>query len=167
MPRAHYDAGLAHHQEGLMDVLAHAGVNVLWRDNDGGCKRACNRIPHTDMTEWKLNDLCKEGSCLDDALLWRFDNILDGVKQDSVIVLHLMGSHGPAYYRRYPDNFRRFTPTCDTNEIQNCDRQALINTYDNTILYTDDVLSRTIDALRKRQDTMNTALVYLSDHGES
>ena len=167
MPRAHYDAELAHHQEGLMDVLAHAGVNVLWRDNDGGCKGACNRIPHTDMTEWKLNDLCKDGSCLDDALLWRFDNVLDGVKQDSVIVLHLMGSHGPAYYRRYPDNFRRFTPTCDTNEIQDCDRQALINTYDNTVLYTDDVLSRTIDALRKRQSTMNTALVYLSDHGES
>ncbi|EOL9002392.1 phosphoethanolamine transferase EptA [Cronobacter turicensis] len=167
MPRAHYDAGLAHHQEGLMDVLAHAGVNVLWRDNDGGCKGACNRIPHTDMTEWKLNELCKDGSCLDDALLWRFDNVLDGLKQDSVIVLHLMGSHGPAYYRRYPDNFRRFTPTCDTNEIQDCDRQALINTYDNTILYTDDVLSRTIDALRQHQDTMNTALVYLSDHGES
>ena len=59
-----------------------------------------------------------------------------------------MGSHGPAYYKRYPDSFRKFTPTCDTNEIQDCDHQSLINTYDNTILYTDSVVSRTIDALK-------------------
>lgn len=167
MTRSRYDADLARHQEGLMDVMAHAGVNLLWRDNDGGCKGACNRIPHTDMTQWKLDSLCKSQSCLDDALLHRLDNVLDGVQQDSVIVLHLMGSHGPAYYQRYPDKFRKFTPTCDSNQIQDCDRQALINTYDNTILYTDDVVSRTIDKLKARDGKFNTALVYLSDHGES
>ncbi|MGB7801496.1 phosphoethanolamine transferase EptA [Buttiauxella sp.] len=167
MPRKQYDADLARHQEGLMDVMAHAGINVLWRENDGGCKGACDRIPHTDMTQWKMDALCKDQSCWDDALLQRFNNVLDGVQQDSVIVLHLMGSHGPAYYRRYPDKFRKFTPTCDSNQIQDCDRQALINTYDNTILYTDDIVSRTIDELKVHSDTLNTALVYLSDHGES
>jgi lipid A ethanolaminephosphotransferase len=167
MPRKQYDADLARHQEGLLDVMAHAGINLLWRENDGGCKGACNRITHTDMTQWRLADLCKNKSCVDDALLYRLDNVLDGVRQDSVIVLHLMGSHGPAYYQRYPDRFRRFTPTCDSNQIQDCDRQALMNTYDNTILYTDDVVSRTIDLLKARADKFNTALVYLSDHGES
>lgn len=167
MPRKKYDADLAHHQEGLMDVLAHAGINVLWRDNDGGCKGACDRIPHTDMTKWNLDAVCKDKSCWDDALLHRFGDVLDGIQQDSVIVLHLMGSHGPAYYRRFPDKFRKFTPTCDSNEIQNCNRQALINTYDNTILYTDDIVSRTIDELKSHGDKLNTALVYLSDHGES
>lgn len=167
MPRKQYNADLARHQEGLMDVIAHAGVNVLWRDNDGGCKGACDRIAHTNMPQWNLGALCKDQSCWDDALLHRFGNVLDGIQQDSVIVLHLMGSHGPAYYRRYPDKFRKFTPTCDSNEIQNCNRQALINTYDNTILYTDDVVSRTIDELKSRSGNLNTALVYLSDHGES
>ncbi|MDU1085914.1 MAG: phosphoethanolamine transferase EptA, partial [Leclercia adecarboxylata] len=167
MPRKKYDADLAHHQEGLMDVLNHAGINLLWRDNDGGCKGACDRIPHTDMTQWKLDQFCKNKSCIDDADLYRLDDTLDGLKQDTVLVIHLMGSHGPAYYQRYPEQYRRFTPTCDTNEIQNCDHQALMNTYDNTILYTDSVVSRTIDALKARQATMNTALVYLSDHGES
>jgi len=167
MPRSRYDADLARHQEGLLDVMGHAGVNLLWRDNDGGCKGACDRIVHTTMPQWQLNSLCKSESCLDDALLHRLDNVLDGVQQDSVIVLHLMGSHGPAYYQRYPDKFRKFTPTCDSNQIQDCTRQALINTYDNTILYTDDVVSRTIDMLKARQDKFNTALVYLSDHGES
>lgn len=167
MPRKKYDADLAHHQEGLMDVLGHAGVNLLWRDNDGGCKGACTRIPHTDMTQWKLQQFCKDNSCIDDVNFWRLDDMLDGVKQDTVLVIHLMGSHGPAYYQRYPAQYRHFTPTCDTNEIQDCTHQALMNTYDNTILYTDSVVSKTIDALKARQSTLNTALVYLSDHGES
>jgi len=167
MPRKKYDADLAHHQEGLLDVMAHAGVNVLWRENDGGCKGACNRVPHTDMTQWKLDQFCKDKSCIDDVNLYRLDNVLDGLKQDSVLVIHLMGSHGPAYYQRYPQAYRRFTPTCDTNQIQDCDHQALMNTYDNTILYTDSVVGKTIDALKARQTTMNTALIYLSDHGES
>ncbi len=167
MTRQNYSANTARYTEGVLDVLKHAGINVLWRENDGGCKGACSRVNFTDMTRWQLKDLCKNGSCLDEAELYRLDNVLDGLQRDSVIVLHIMGSHGPAYYQRYPAQFRRFTPTCDTNQIEDCDRQSLVNTYDNTILYTDDIVSRTIDKLRARQGQMNTALVYLSDHGES
>lgn len=167
MPRAHYDANLAHHQEGVLDILAHAGVSVLWRENDGGCKGACDRVPHTDMTQWHLPQYCHDGFCQDDVLLHRLDNYVDGLNNDGMIVLHQMGSHGPAYYLRYPAQFRRFTPTCDSNQIQDCDHQALVNTYDNSLLYTDDMLSRTIDKLKGLSDRFNVALVYLSDHGES
>ncbi|MGK3127393.1 phosphoethanolamine transferase EptA [Candidatus Pantoea formicae] len=167
MPREHYDANLAHHQEGVLDILAHAGVSVLWRENDGGCKGACDRVPHTDMTQWKLPQYCHDGFCLDDVLLHRFDNYVDSLHNDGIIVLHQMGSHGPAYYQRYPESFRRFTPTCDSNQIQDCDHQALVNTYDNSLLYTDDMVSRTIDKLKGLSDRFNVALIYLSDHGES
>lgn len=167
MARRDYDANLARHQEGLMDVLAHAGVNVMWRENDGGCKGACNRIPHTDMTLWKLQAYCQSDYCRDDVLLHRLSNYIDGVKDDSVIVLHQMGSHGPAYYLRYPPAMRQFTPTCDSKQIQDCDHQALVNTYDNTLLYTDSMVSDTIDLLKRYSDRFNVALIYLSDHGES
>ena len=167
LPREHYDANLAHHQEGVLDVLAHAGISVLWRENDGGCKGACDRVPHTDMTQWRLPQYCHDGFCLDDVLLHRFDNYVDSLHNDGIIVLHQMGSHGPAYFQRYPAQFRRFTPTCDSNQIQDCDHQALVNTYDNSLLYTDDMLSRTIDKLKGLSDRFNVALVYLSDHGES
>lgn len=167
MPRVHYDANLAHHQEGVLDILAHAGVSVLWRENDGGCKGACDRVPHTDMTQWKLPQYCHDGFCQDDVLLHRFDNYVASLHNDGIIVLHQMGSHGPAYYQRYPAEFRRFTPTCDSKQIQDCDHQALVNTYDNSLLYTDDMLSRTIDKLKGLSDRFNVALVYLSDHGES
>ena len=167
MPRAHYDANLAHHQDGVLDILARAGISVLWRENDGGCKGACDRVPHTDMTQWKLSDYCQDGSCLDDVLLHRLDNYTAGLNNDGLIVLHQMGSHGPAYYRRYPPQFRQFTPTCDSNQIQDCDHQALVNTYDNSLLYSDDMISRTIDKLKGLSNRFNVALIYLSDHGES
>lgn len=167
MPRQQYNANLAHHQEGLLDVMAHAGVNVLWRENDGGCKGACDRVPHTDMTKWNVSALCKSDYCLDDVLLHRLNHYIDSVKDDTVIVLHQMGSHGPAYYLRYPAEMRQFTPTCDSNQIQDCDHQALVNTYDNTILYTDSMLDSTISLLKSYSDKFNVALVYLSDHGES
>lgn len=167
MPRIHYDANLAHHQEGVLDVMAHAGVNVLWRENDGGCKGACDRVPHTDMTKWKVSELCKSDYCMDDVLLHRLTNYIDSIKDDTVIVLHQMGSHGPAYYLRYPVEMRKFTPTCDSNQIQDCDHQALVNTYDNSILYTDSMVHDTISLLKSYSDKFNVALVYLSDHGES
>lgn len=167
MPRKNYDATLASHQEGLMDILAHAGLNVLWRENDGGCKGACDRIPHQDVTQLQLTTDCENGVCLDNALLYKLDNYINGLQGDGVIVLHQMGSHGPAYYRRSTPEIRQFAPTCDSNQIQDCTPQELVNTYDNSILYTDAMLDNTIKLLQQHNDRFNTALVYLSDHGES
>ncbi|CAM3413491.1 MULTISPECIES: phosphoethanolamine transferase EptA [Yersinia] len=167
MPRKEYDATLASHQEGLLDIVALAGVNVLWRENDGGCKGACDRVPHQDVTQLNLTQYCEGDVCMDDALLHNLDNYINGLKGDSVIVLHQMGSHGPAYYRRTTPEFRKFTPTCDSNQIQDCSPQELVNTYDNSLLYTDATLDKTIKILQQHSDTFNTAMVYLSDHGES
>lgn len=167
MTRSRYNATLAEHQEGLMDVLAHAGINVLWRDNDNGCKGACDRIPHVDMTKLQLPQDCEGDVCMDSVLLYHLRDYIDSLKDDGVIVLHQMGSHGPAYYRRSTPEFRRFTPTCDSNQIQDCSHQQLINTYDNSLLYSDAMLDSTIKLLQQYSDRFNTALVYLSDHGES
>ncbi|HGP0846738.1 TPA: phosphoethanolamine transferase EptA [Yersinia enterocolitica] len=167
MPRKNYDATLASHQEGLMDILAHAGLNVLWRENDGGCKGACDRIPHQDVTQLQLTTDCENGVCMDNALLYKLDNYINGLQGDGVIVLHQMGSHGPAYYRRSTPEVRQFAPTCDSNQIQDCTPHELVNTYDNSILYTDAMLDNTIKLLQQHNDRFNTALVYLSDHGES
>ncbi|AKA37327.1 phosphoethanolamine transferase EptA [Yersinia ruckeri] len=167
MSRKDYDATQASHQEGLMDIIAHAGVNVLWRENDGGCKGACDRIPHQDVTQLNLTDYCAGDVCMDNALLHNLDNYINGLKGDGVIVLHQMGSHGPAYYRRTNAELRQFTPTCDSNQIQDCSPQELVNTYDNSLLYTDAMLDNTIKILQQHREKFNTALVYLSDHGES
>jgi len=167
MTRAHYDDRLAHHQEGLLDIIQRAGIQVLWNENDGGCKGACDRVPHQDMTQLNLADYCIKGECQDEILFHGLADYIDSLHGDGLIVLHTIGSHGPTYYNRYPKQFRQFTPTCDTNEIQACSQQQLINTYDNTILYVDYIVDKAIKLLQSRQDKFTTSLVYLSDHGES
>lgn len=167
MPRSDYDATLAAHQEGMLDVMAHAGVNLLWRENDGGCKGACDRIPHIDMTKLQLSQYCDGDVCMDNVLLHKLDDYINGLQGDGVIVLHQMGSHGPAYYRRSTPEIRQFSPTCDSNQIQDCTHEQLVNTYDNSLLYTDAMLDNTIKLLQQYSGKFNTAMVYLSDHGES
>ncbi|KNC91606.1 phosphoethanolamine transferase EptA [Trabulsiella odontotermitis] len=167
MPRTKYDEELAHHQEGLLDVLQRAGIQVLWNENDGGCKGACDRVPHQDITQMNLPGECIEGECKDEVLFHDLDKYINNLQHDGIIVLHTIGSHGPTYYNRYPAQFRQFTPTCDTNEIQTCSQQQLINTYDNTVLYADYIIDKAISLLKSKQDTFTTSLVYLSDHGES
>lgn len=166
MPRQHYQANLAKHQEGLLDVLQRAGVKVSWRDNDGGCKGVCERIHHLDVKDWAPNMQCNGDGCLDESLLTNLRTTIANLPNDAVLVLHTIGSHGPAYYQRYPAAFRRFIPTCDTNQIQQCTKEQLRNTYDNTILYTDHVLSELIKLLQGETDVAS-AMWYFSDHGES
>ncbi|WP_448886105.1 phosphoethanolamine transferase EptA [Citrobacter telavivensis] len=167
MPRKHYDEELAQHQEGMLDIIQRAGINVLWNDNDGGCKGACDRVPHQNMTALNLTGECIDGECYDEVLFHGLEEYINSLKSDGVIVLHTIGSHGPTYYNRYPPQFRKFTPTCDTNEIQTCSQEQLVNTYDNTVLYVDYIVDKTINLLKAHQDKFTTSLVYLSDHGES
>ncbi|MEB4676771.1 phosphoethanolamine transferase EptA [Enterobacteriaceae bacterium G50] len=167
MPRAHYDEQLAHHQEGLLDIVQRAGIQVQWNENDGGCKGACDRVPHQNMNVLNLPGQCIDGECYDEVLFHDLDNYIDKLNGDGLIVLHTIGSHGPTYYNRYPKAFGKFTPTCDTNEIQSCSQEQLVNTYDNTVLYVDYIVDKAIKLLQSRQDKFTTSLVYLSDHGES
>lgn len=168
MNRANYDGSTAKHQENLMDILKRVNLYTNWHENDGGCKGVCDRIPNnnTFQTIADAATQCKGNLCYDTALLENLPQEIDRLPNDGVIVLHTTGSHGPAYYERYPDALRRFTPTCDTNQIQNCNHDQLVNTYNNTILAVDDMLAKTIGILQNRSD-LNTALLYLSDHGES
>ncbi|HEG0589829.1 TPA: phosphoethanolamine--lipid A transferase [Campylobacter coli] len=145
------------YQENVMDILQKTGVKASWIDNNSGkCKGVCDR----------LSDKQQLSSDWDENLLPFLKERLDSLDTQNIIVLHLQGSHGPAYYKRYPSEFKKFTPTCDTNELSKCDSEALINTYDNTLLYTDYLLSEIIKLLKEKKD-YESSLIYLSDHGES
>jgi lipid A ethanolaminephosphotransferase len=165
--RADYKDAMAGNREGLLDVLQRAGVDVLWRDNNSGCKGACDRVPNEDVSHLNLAQYCADGECHDEALLHDLQAYLDGLTRDTVVVLHMKGSHGPAYYKRYPAAFERFTPVCKEVQLDRCDTASIVNAYDNSLLYTDHVLAATIDLLRSNAARLDTAMLYLSDHGES
>ncbi|KTC04743.1 MULTISPECIES: phosphoethanolamine transferase [Pseudomonas] len=167
MGRKNYNATQARNQEGLLDVLKRAGIDVIWRDNQAGCKGTCDRVTFQDVSNLKDPLLCNNHECRDEILLQNLQAFIDGLDKDTVLVLHQMGSHGPEYYKRYPKDFETFTPVCESNALNNCSRDSIVNGYDNTLLYTDHVLSTLIDLLRTNQNKVDTAMVYLSDHGES
>jgi len=153
--------------ENVLDVLQHAGVSVLWRDNNSNSKGVGDRTPSEDFRSPKLNPIC-DVECRDEGMLWGLQDYINRqVSGDILIVLHQMGSHGPAYYKRYPESFHVFTPTCDTNQLDNCGEAEIVNAYDNTILYTDHFLHKVIELLRRNDDHFETAMLYASDHGES
>lgn len=153
--------------QNVLDVLGHAGVSVLWRDNNSDSKGVADRSPIEDFRSPELNPSCDE-ECRDEGMLSGLQEYIDRqATGDILIVLHQMGSHGPAYYKRYPPEFRVFTPTCDTNQLDSCSEAEIRNAYDNTILYTDHVLAETIELLRHNDPRFETVMLYASDHGES
>ena len=167
--RADYDEDLIRGSEGLLHVLARTGVTVKWIDNQSGCKGVCDAagLEYRKPDKAYAPDLCDSDECLDEVLVRTLKQDLDAVSGDTMIVLHQMGNHGPAYFQRYPPAFRRFTPDCATAELRNCTADQVVNAYDNAILYTDHVLAEVIRLLSSQSERFDTAFLYVSDHGES
>lgn len=165
--RSGYSNKRARETENLLDVLSHAGVHVVWRDNNSSSKGVADRVRYEDFQSPKTNPLC-DVECRDEGMLAGLQDYIDRTDRgDILIVLHQMGNHGPAYYKRYPKEFEKFTPACKTNQLEECTVEQIENAYANAVLYTDYFLSRVIDLLKRNSNAFETAMVYMSDHGES
>jgi lipid A ethanolaminephosphotransferase len=167
MGRENYKETIAKNSSNILDVLATAGININWLDNNSGCKGVCARVPTELVFEQQQNPLCTDGQCLDPILLEALDKQLQQpLTSDRLIVLHQMGSHGPEYYRRSAGSDKVFLPECTDKQIQLCAPSDIVNAYDNSIVATDSLLAGVIERLNKEQN-YQTAMFYLSDHGES
>ncbi|SDQ80845.1 lipid A ethanolaminephosphotransferase [Pseudoxanthomonas sp. CF125] len=164
--RRDYDERKIRSHQSLLHVLDHAGIGTLWRDNQSGCKGVCDGLTLQRLQDSNEPGLCNGKRCLDGILLKGLEAQLSPSKGDRVVVLHQLGNHGPSYFERYPLEYKRFTPTCENPELGQCARQEIVNAYDNALLYTDHFLAETIAMLKSRTD-YDTALIYVSDHGES
>ena len=164
---AHFSPDLAGNEENLLDVVVRSGVNVVWLDNNSDSKGVAERVPFQDFRSPEHNPLC-DSECRDEGMLVGLQSLIDKYPSgDIVVVLHQMGNHGPAYYKRYPPAFERFAPACRNRDLGQCSRDEIINAYDNAIAYTDHFLGQTIEFLQKNDAEFETALLYVSDHGES
>jgi lipid A ethanolaminephosphotransferase len=164
---AEFDGDTTRYQDNLLDIAARAGYEVYWVENGNSCKNVCARVGSRDLTETPDPEFCVDGRCYDEALVIELQHILESATRDTLVVLHQIGSHGPAYYRRYPEAFRRFEPDCRSPDLGDCTPEEIVNAYDNTILYTDHVIAAAIESLEAVSDRLQTSLVYVSDHGES
>jgi len=155
-------------RENLLDVVQRAGAHVLWLDNNSDSKGVALRVPYRDFKSPEVNPVC-DVECRDEGMLVNLQEAIDSLPPtgDILIVLHQMGNHGPAYYKRYPPAFEKFVPACKNNDLSQCTREEIINAYDNALLYTDHFLATAIELLKRNDDRFETALFYVSDHGES
>ena len=168
--REDYDVDTAEYNENVLDTLSKQGVNVVWRDNNSSSKGVADRVTFEDYKTSETNPDCEgDGECRDVGMLDGFEKLLKSgtAPQDTLILLHQMGNHGPAYYQRYPKAFEEYKPVCMTNELSKCDDQSVINGYDNAIRYTDYFLDETIKKLKPYENDYNVVMIYISDHGES
>jgi len=161
-----YEKGLS--TQNILDVLVNTGsVDILWRDNNSDSKGVALRVPYEDFKTSDKNTIC-DTECRDEGMLVGLDKYIDSHKnRDILIVLHMMGNHGPAYYKRYPKEFEKFKPVCKTNQLEECSVESINNAYDNAILYTDYFLSKVINFLKSYDKTHEAVMFYMSDHGES
>jgi lipid A ethanolaminephosphotransferase len=170
-------------QENLLDVLQRTGLAVLWLDNQSGCKGLCDRVPNSSTGQLPEGaaplpeGLCHkdelgEEECFDESLLHELNKRVaaldpERLKRGLVLVMHQMGSHGPAYFKRSPPDLKPFQPECQSNALQQCPREQVVNGYDNTIATTDRLLARSIAWLQTQTARFDPGLLYVSDHGES
>ena len=166
--RSDYDEKKIRTHQSLLHVLDHAGIAISWRDNQSGCKGVCDGLPTERLADSNDPALCNGKRCLDAILLKGLQEQLQSTAAaaaDRVVVLHPLGNHGPNYFERYPSQFKRFLPACENPELSQCQRQEIVNAYDNALLYTDHFLASTIGLLSEVD--YDTAMIYVSDHGES
>lgn len=168
--RRDYDEARIRSSESLLHVLKRAGVKSTWIDNQSGCKGVCSDLEYltagASFSQDELAQWCPAGQCFDEALVIEAKRKLAQASGDTLLVLHQMGNHGPAYFKRYSPAFERFKPACKRVELGKCTQQEIINAYDNALLYTDHVLAQTI-AMLKAQTSHDALMLYVSDHGES
>ena len=167
LTRDGYSYDQAIRQENLLDVLGHAGVDVLWWDNNTGDQGTAARMgPIRRMSATDDPAACAAGECTDAVFLGPLAAALPEIKRDTVLFIHMIGSHGPSYFLRYPPEAEVFKPACHTPEFADCSAEEIVNAYDNSIRFSDHVIAATIDMLAARKDLVSSVL-FLSDHGES
>ncbi len=163
--RRNYDESAIRGSDTLLQMLSRAGVGVYWRDNQSGCKGVCDGLPNETVAQVAPPALCDGGRCLDEGLLVGLGDRLKQAKGVQLVVLHMLGNHGPSYFRRYPKAFARFEPACESDDLRRCSQDEIVNAYDNALLYTDHVLAQLVGQLQS--SGVDSALWYVSDHGES
>lgn len=164
--RRAYDESRIRNSESVLDVVARAGFRVVWVDNQSGCKGVCNGVESTRPDPARSPGQCAGGECFDGALVDSLKQLVSETPGNLLIVLHQMGNHGPAYFKRYPDAFKEFKPACEDPDLPKCNGEEIVNAYDNAIRYTDHVVASLVRTLREHGGH-DSALLYVSDHGES
>ena len=154
LSRKDFDYSKSFYYESLVDIFDKLNFDIYWKSNNGKCKNVCKRVKNSLVKSFGNN-------IYDNLLLKVFKSDIKSLKErNNLIFLHGRGSHGPLYYNRYPQDFEKFKPSCK-NEIQNCKKEEIINSYDNTIYYTSYLIKEILDNLQKYKDEYKNGVLII------
>lgn len=162
----HRDLSL--YTDSLPSIAQRAGYKVLWISNNGGdcIGGVCRDLPREHI--FYFNKDGQRDSDMLPLIKAQIEQFVESSKDNSAdsafIIIQLHGAHGPRYDLRYDKRFEMFKPTCADNNLSKCDRQSIINAYDNAIIASDYFVAEVINMLKQHQ---NAGLWLVSDHGES
>tara|TARA_R110002167_G_scaffold60515_13_gene170917 strand:+ start:681 stop:2264 length:1584 start_codon:yes stop_codon:yes gene_type:complete len=165
--KSEYSRNLQYKYENILDIIVKSGINTFWFDNLNGCKGLCQIVSELRPNSSDNSEFYHDKQFYDEVLVDNLASKISSTQGDQLRILHQMGSHGPAYYKRIPQEFIKHKPACLTEDFSQCTQQAIQNTYTDTVTYTEYVISKAIIELEKLKETHDTALIYVSDHGES
>ena len=159
----------AYKQKTFIKAFKEAGFKSYWLSNQAIFDSRISVLT-TDVDSFINLNLKSENQVNFDSVVFRpLESIIKSAAKKRLIVINLMGSHF-RYNFRYPDNFKKYTPAMegafDYSLINASNKEKLINAYDNSILYTDYVLSEIINILNRDSEQLSL-LTYISDHGEN
>lgn len=151
----------------IVTLFKQAGFQTYWISNQAPLgphdsiiavhAYEANKTIYTNATDYKSR------GAFDDAILPVFERFLAEPYNKKFFIIHMMGSH-KKYANRYPKAFDRFKPSQLSNpELDNI--ETVINSYDNSILFSDHVLASLIRSLKAQQSI--SAMFFISDHGEN
>ena len=150
----------------LPNYLFRAGADVVWRTSNWG-----EPPVHFDRYYGRkeLKEFYPEADDNYDGILFEGlgELVASSQKNKVLVVIHTSTSHGPLYNKHYPASFEQFKPVCETVEMSKADPAELMNSYDNSILYTDFLVHRAIEELRSLPEEWRRCMLFVSDHGES
>ncbi|TKB96773.1 phosphoethanolamine transferase [Pedobacter cryophilus] len=154
-------------EKSIITAYKEAGFKTYWLSNQNDFEKIGMFARESDE-EFYLpsNYTFGKNVNLDMELIPYLQNILSKNEEKVFIILHTLGSHYN-YAARYPNAYDKFKPSLKTEKVNPTDdakKEIIINSYDNTILYTDAVISKMIDLIKATQAV--STLTYVSDHGE-
>ena len=168
------EPGLLYEKGSIVDFFKDAGFKTFWLSNqyalgEEGDTAITAMAGHADESKCfnysAMKGFESANSGLDGALVPELSKRLDDPAEKKAVFIHLIGSHS-AYVNRYPARFSHYKGTAPGKENLGSAAAELLNTYDDSIRYTDWVIAELVKLLRERGGRDAGFLLYFSDHGE-
>lgn len=154
----------AYDEQSFVTIFKDAGFRTTWIANQESVSTYAYFMNECDTLIYVNGDksVYTFDKWLDEDILPHLENELKDDNPTQLHILHSIGSHW-WYNSHYTDEFERYTPVIKSRVVSSNTQEEMINSYDNTILYTDYFIKETIALIRDKK----SVLIFLSDHGES